>query len=84
MLNSNQLIANHFHLFLETKAHLLPHTDDNKGALIAAILTPVFVILIAAFVITWLWKIYKRKVNFMGKEIEIAVELSRGHRYNSS
>ena len=84
MFNSNQLTLNNFHLFLETKAPLLPKADDNKGALIAAILTPMFVIIIAAFVITWLWKIHKRKVNFMGKEIEIAVELSRGHRYNPS
>ena len=86
MFSSHELIAYHFHLFLEINStpemNSRPTTDDNKSTLIAAILTPILVIIITTSVIVLLWRAHKRKIDFMDKEMEIAVELTSGHRHN--
>ena len=58
--------------------------DEIKGVIIAAIVTPILVVLIAVFVIAWLWKVHKRKVNLMRQEKEFSIAYAIANRKYSN
>jgi hypothetical protein len=57
-----------------------PVTDDRKGVIVAAVLIPTLVILIAICIIVWLRKRHEKRMGFMEREMAIAFDF--GSRSN--
>jgi hypothetical protein len=53
----------------------------NKGVIVAAVLAPLLVVLIAVCTIFWLRKRHEKRLNFMEKEMELAVGFGQMNSY---
>ena len=53
----------------------------DKRIIAAAIVTPLLIILIAVCAIFWLRKRHEKRMNFMEKEMEFAVDLGQMNTY---
>ena len=56
-------------------------SELDKGVVAAAVVTPLLAILIAVCVIYWLRTRHKKPMNFMEKEMELAVGLGQVNSY---
>jgi hypothetical protein len=57
-----------------------PVPDDRNGVIVAAVLTPSLVILIAICIIVWLRKRHEKRMDFMEREMTVAFDF--GSRSN--